>query len=214
MAIVHKLKFAVTAALSVGVSCSVATVAAAGSMAEPVMETAPVPVAQVLTPAAPSGWTGGYVGGSLGHASIDGTFNGADLFAGSPDGVSYGVHAGYNRGFGRFVLGGELQYEATDVQEGSSFLEFDSIARAKVRVGYDAGSFMPYLTTGVAQASVSNSSFAGDDSGAFAGIGVDYKYGEKLIVGTEVLQNKFDNFDGTGVDIEATTAALRLSFNF
>ncbi|SHF98646.1 Opacity protein [Loktanella atrilutea] len=200
--------------LSVGLFSFVATATAAGSIAEPVMEDVPAPLAQTATPPASSGWTGGYIGGSLGHTSIDGTFNGADLFAGSPDGGSFGVHAGYNRGFGQFVLGGELQYEVMDVQEGSSFLEFDSIARAKVRFGYDAGRFMPYVTTGVAQASVSNSSFAGDDSGAFAGLGVDYKYGQKLIVGAEVLQNKFDDFDGTGVDLEATTAALRLSFSF
>lgn len=196
------------------VFCSFLSPAYAGSLSEPVMAMAPAPVASAMPAPVTSDWTGSYIGGSLGYAKIDGSFNGADLFSGTPDGASYGVHAGYNRDFGRFVAGGELQYDATDVQEGSSFLKFDSIARAKVRVGYDAGVFMPYVTTGVAKASISNSSFAGDDTGAFAGLGVDYRYGQKFIVGAEILQNQFDDFDGSGVDLDATTAALRLSFRF
>ena len=203
-----------SSALVTAVCYALLSPAYAGSLSEPVVEMAPAPVESAMPPPVTSDWTGAYIGGSLGYAKIDGSFNGADLFAGTPDGASYGLHAGYNRDFGRFVLGGELQYEKTDVQEGTSFLKFDSIARAKVRVGYDAGKFMPYLTTGVAQASVSNSSFAGDDTGAFAGFGLDYKYGEKFIAGAEVLQNQFEDFGGSGVDLDATTAALRLSFSF
>ena len=204
-----------TSPLLVALSLACGTPALAGSLAEPIVAPAPAPVAIMPAQAtSASDWTGGYVGGSLGYAQIAGSFNGADLFAGSPDGAAYGIHAGYNRDFGTVVVGGELQYEMTNVKEGASFLEFDSIARAKVRVGYDAGQFMPYVTTGVARASVSNSSFAGEDTGTFAGLGVDYRYTPSLTVGAEVLQNNFDDFNGTGVDLDATTAALRLSFNF
>ena len=202
-------------ALLCGMTCG--TSVFAGSLAEPTMDVAPAMVPAVAMPAqaaSTADWTGGYVGGSLGYAQIDGTFNGADLFAESPDGVAYGIHAGYNRDFGRFVVGGELQYEATNVQEGSSFLKFDSIARAKLRVGYDAGQFMPFATTGVAQASVSNSSFAGEDSGAFAGLGVDYRYTPSLTIGAELLQHRFGDFSGSGVELDATTMGLRASFNF
>ena len=198
-------------ALLCGTTCG--TSVFAGSMAEPTMDAAPAMVMPAQA-ASPADWTGAYVGGSLGYARIDGTFNGADLFAGSPDGAAYGIHAGYNRDFGRVVVGGELQYEVTDVQEGSSFLKFDSIARAKLRVGYDAGQFMPYATTGVARASVSDSSFAGEDTGAFAGLGVDYRYTPSLTVGAEVLQHRFDDFNGSGVELDATTMGLRASFNF
>ncbi|SHE66966.1 Opacity protein [Loktanella atrilutea] len=204
-----------SARLALAILCGMTsgTSAVAGSMAEPTIDVAPTMVMPAPT-ASPADWTGAYVGGSLGYARIDGTFNGADLFAGSPDGTAYGIHAGYNRDFGRVVVGGELQYEATDVQEGSSFLQFGSIARAKLRVGYDAGRFMPYATTGVARASISNSSFAGEDTGAFAGLGVDYRYTPSLSVGAEILQHRFDDFNGSGVELDATTMGLRASFNF
>jgi len=32
--------------------------------------------------------------------------------------------------------------------------------------------------------------------------------------GAEVLQHQFDDFDGSGNDIDATTLAARVSFNF
>ena len=83
-----------------------------------------------------------------------------------------------------------------------------------MRVGYDFGKFLPYATAGVASAKVSSSSFAGTDTGALIGLGVDYQVGENLILGAEVIKNQFDNFEDSNVDLEATDAALRLSFRF
>jgi outer membrane immunogenic protein len=188
--------------------------ASAGSLAEPIMAVEPTPIGAAQVTLQTSGWTGAYIGGSLGYTLFDGSTNGANLFGGSLDGASYGAHAGYNHGFGKVVVGGELQYEATDVQEGSSFLELDSFARAKVRVGYDFGKFLPYATAGVASAKVSSSSFAGTDTGALIGLGVDYQVGQNLILGAEVIKNQFGNFEDSNVDLEATNAALRLSFRF
>jgi opacity protein-like surface antigen len=105
---------------------------------------------------APSGeWTGGYVGAQLGFGDftdndVEPTLEG--------NGATFGLNAGYNRDFGRFVLGGEVQFDGTasrpttnwDVTE-----EVDSVFRAGVRAGYDAGRFLPYVTGGYASASVS-----------------------------------------------------------
>ena len=79
----------------------------AGSLAEPVVE--PVMTAPVPAPDLGGDWTGFYTGLQLGYsdAEVDNGLEG--------DNGSYGFHAGYNYDFGRFVLGGELDYDKTDI---------------------------------------------------------------------------------------------------
>ncbi|WP_281982244.1 outer membrane protein [Thalassorhabdomicrobium marinisediminis] len=193
-------------------SCAAAALAVAaapafaGNLAEPVVVQAPAPVM-----AAPvvmgSDWTGAYVGGSLGYADIeeDGVF-----FDDDANGMTYGVHAGYDYDFGTFVLGGEIEIAGADIEDGTFNTEVDSIARLKARAGYDAGQFMPYLTAGVAQLNLDS----GDDTGAVYGVGLDYKMTDNIRVGGEVLKHDFEDFNGGTDDINATTASLRVSYEF
>ncbi|MEJ6401739.1 outer membrane protein [Yoonia sp. 2307UL14-13] len=192
--------------------------ATAGGLAEPVA--APVPVAP--PPVVPVGtdWTGFYAGGQLGFGSVEAEDDaGDDPITGDETGLLYGVHAGYLYDFGNLVLGGELDYDLSNIEpevgDDANF-EVDSVARAKVLLGYDAGQFLPYVTGGVAQLTTTSDDVDAldtDNDGTFAGIGAKYLLSDSIMLGGEVLQHQFDDYvDGT--DVEATTATLRASFRF
>ncbi|WP_108814993.1 outer membrane protein [Loktanella sp. Alg231-35] len=186
-----------------------AGMASAGGMAEPVIAPAPAP-APVMAPAPVrmgSDWTGFYAGGQIGYGQLD-----SDALADDTDGLTYGVHAGYLYDLGTIVLGAELDVDGTEIEDDAADIALDSVARAKLRVGYDAGVWMPYLTAGVARATTSGALDETDD-GSFAGLGLDYQVSNNIRVGGEVLQHQFDDFGGAA-DIDATTASARVSFSF
>jgi opacity protein-like surface antigen len=186
-----------------------ALTASAGGLAEPVVEAVPVPApAPAPVVYAGSDWSGFYVGGQLGYADFQ-----ADPFADDTNGGTYGVHAGYNYDFGSFVLGGEIDYDVADITDSATDITVDNITRLKLRAGYDAGAFMPYLTAGAVRAETSGA-LAETDDGAFAGLGVDYNFSDNIRIGAEVLQHQFEDFGGSGVDIDATTIGARVSYTF
>ena len=176
--------------------------ATAGNLAEPMVE--PVMTAPVPAPNLGGDWTGFYTGLQLGYADVDG-----DGALGDGDNGSYGFHAGYDYDFGRFVLGGELDYDKTDIDL-SGGAEVDSVARAKIKGGYDLGNTLLYATGGYARADTS----VGDEDGAFYGIGMNYKVTEQYTVGAELLQHEFDDVGNTGLDADATTFNIRGSYRF
>ncbi len=197
-----------TLALALGV---VAAPAFAGGLAQPVADpvapAAPVAVAPVMTG---SDWTGFYAGAQLGYGQSE-TNDDPKTF--DEDGALYGAQVGYNYDFGQFVLGGELDYTATDIK--SDVADIEGVARAKVRAGYDAGSFLPYVTAGFARAYTADN--LGDDDqhdGYLYGAGVDYKVTDSIVVGGEVLQHEFEDVGNTGLDLDATTVAARVNYQF
>tara|TARA_R100000541_G_scaffold30083_2_gene39215 strand:- start:419 stop:922 length:504 start_codon:yes stop_codon:yes gene_type:complete len=166
--------------------------------------TAPVPA-----PDLGGDWTGFYTGLQLGYsdAEVDNGLEG--------DNGSYGFHAGYNYDFGRFVLGGELDYDKTDIDlndaAGVTQGSIDSVARAKIKGGYDLGSTLIYATGGYARADTT----MGDEDGAFYGVGMDYKITEQYSVGAELLEHKFNDVSGvSGNDADVTTFNIRGSYRF
>ncbi|WP_341365646.1 porin family protein [Yoonia sp. BS5-3] len=188
---------------------AVAGMASAGGLSEPVAAPTPVPVAPAPVPVAPiSDWTGFYAGGQLGFGQLD-----SDDLTEDPDGLLYGVHGGYLYDLGSWIIGGELDIDGTEIEDETADVALDSVARAKLRVGYDAGNWLPYVTGGIAQASTSGA-VDGEDTGSFGGLGVEYRISDSMRVGGEVLQHQFEDFDGTGIDIDATTATARVSFQF
>ncbi|MCB4454150.1 outer membrane protein [Leisingera sp. McT4-56] len=172
----------------------------AGNLVEPVVEPAPAPAPVVINEG--GDWTGFYLGGQVGQLDADAS-NGA-----SGDDTSYGVHAGYNHDFGRFVLGGELDYDATDLDLSGETI--DSVARAKVKAGYDFGKVLAYVTGGVAEADTS----VGSETGDFYGVGLAYQVTDQWQIGGEVLEHDFDEFGDSGVGGDATSVSLRASFKF
>lgn len=185
---------------------------AAGNMSEPVMEPAPMPAPAPMPMQTSANWSGFYAGGSLGYATVD---DDAATFGDGFEGLTYGVHAGYDYDFGSFVMGGEIEISSFDVTDNETATSVDSVSRLKVRAGYDAGDVLPYLTAGVAQLNTSGAPLGDvDDTGAFYGLGMDYRIGSNLRVGGEVLQHEFDDYAGSGINADALTAGLRVSFEF
>lgn len=154
-------------------------------------------------------WTGLYGGVSLGYGDVTGSVAlGDDI-----NGTTYGIFAGYQRQFNSIVVGGELEWSATDWTDATIGLDVDSVARAKVRLGYDAGSFLPYAVIGAANVATSGA-VDDDDNGWFYGAGVDFSLGNGVILGAEVLQHEFDDYADTGIDVSATTLTARVAYSF
>lgn len=176
----------------------------AGSLDEPVMTEQPMVQAAPIV--VTGDWTGGYVGGQLGYANVD--VDGTD-----GDGPFGGLHAGYQSDMGTWVVGGEVDYDFADIElDGGGTI--DNIARLKLRGGYDMGNTLFYATAGAAyaEADVGGSNFS--DWGWLAGIGLDVKLSQAVSVGGELLYHQFDDFDDTGLDVDATTIAARVSYHF
>ncbi|WP_342075887.1 outer membrane beta-barrel protein [Yoonia sp. SS1-5] len=184
-------------------------VATAGGLAEPIATPAPAPVVPVAPVPVAGDWTGFYAGAQLGYGELD-----SDALDDDTNGAVYGAHAGYLYDLGSVVLGGELDLDGTNIEDEDADVALDTVTRAKLRVGYDAGAFMPYFTGGIAQARTSGA-VDGDGTGGFAGLGLEYRISDSLRVGGEVLQHQFEDFnDVDGLDIDATTATARVSFQF
>ena len=185
--------------------------AVAGGLSDPI-----VPVVPVTPPPPPvsADWTGPYIGVQVGSATATVVDADEDF-----SGTIYGVHAGYLYDFGTIVAGAEVDYDLTNISEtiavvgaGTIDLEVDYVARAKLRLGLDAGALLPYLVGGVAQMQITTVDEV-SDTGTFFGAGLDYQLNPSLRLGAEVLQHQFDAFDG-GSDIDVTTMALRASYTF
>ena len=107
------------------------------------------------------------------------------------------------------MLGGELDYDSTDVDLGGA-ATIDSVTRLKARFGYDFGLALGYVTAGVADVDTS----IGSESGEFYGIGVAYQVTDNFTLGGEILDHQFDDIEGSGVDADATTFTIRGSYRF
>jgi outer membrane immunogenic protein len=171
---------------------------------EPVV-VAPEPV---IVPSAD--WSGFYAGAQLGYADVDS--NGAGL---DGDGWLGGVHAGYRWDFGQFVAGAELDYDAADIDLGDVEGDtLDDVARLKLIGGYEFGNSLLYATAGAAHASAEVGGAELSDNGWFIGAGMDVAVNDRWTVGGELLQHQFDDFDGSGVDLDATTLKAKVALRF
>ena len=184
---------------------ALAAPAFAGGLDEPIVA-APVMVA----PPAGTDWTGFYVGGQVGTLNaevVDTPIEGS--------GTIYGVHAGYNYDLGSFVIGGEVDYDMAEIDlevGGVAIDTINSVARVKIKGGYDAGPALVYATAGLAQLDLEGLSETQD--GNFYGAGLSFMATQNIMVGGEVLKHSFESIDGGPLDAEATTFTLRASFRF
>ncbi|WP_199261941.1 outer membrane protein [Paracoccus binzhouensis] len=182
----------------------------AGGYVAPVVEQ---PVAAPIETAAPApvgNWDGFYAGLQYGKGS--GNLGNRGTLPDLDDFDAYGVHAGYQRGFGSFVLGGELDYNKVSPDEVYSD---GDMTRLRLRAGYDAGRFLPYATLGAAKLDTDEFS----DTGLTYGLGVDYKVAEHFTVGAEYTRNDFKDVlqDSAGVDgndLDLNMVQLRASYKF
>lgn len=179
------------------------TAAFAGGYQAPVVETTPAVV--VETAAAEVDWTGFYAGLQYGQGNADASYAGYSADIGDFD--AWGLHAGYLRDMGKYVLGGELDYNRL-TGDGDGHAD---LWRLRGRVGADLGKFQPYLTLGVARYSDEDLS----ETGFTYGIGAEYLFTPRFSMGVEYSRNSFhDVADVDGLDLDADAVQLRASFRF
>ena len=192
-----------TAALAAVVAFG-AMPALAGGPTEVYNEPAVAPAPVVL--AAPnSDWSGLYVGGQLGYGDVSSSSGALD-----GSGFSTGLIAGYRVDMGQFVAGIEGNYDWTDIDLGGGVATLDNVARLKLIGGYDMGPALLYGTV----AAVRAESSVGNDSGYALGVGMDYALTDRMTLGAELMEHRFDDFNGLGVDLDATTFNTRVGFRF
>ena len=193
------MKFVFTA-----VSASLlATATFAGGYAEPFAEP---PLAPTVAYATGTDWSGFYVGLQYGTGELSLSDGVAKVDGGDFD--AYGVHAGYMRDLGGFVVGAELDYNKVELDVDS---EADGdLVRFRGRLGADLGRFMPYATLGFASLSSDGES----ESGTTYGIGADYLATDSFSVGLDYSKHDFDDIDGSGISADADLVQVRASFRF
>lgn len=182
----------------------IATGAFAGGYTPPVVESPVVVVEETPVATDLGDWTGFYAGVAYGQGE-------AKLELGSArdknDMDAYGVFAGYQHDFGKYVLGGELNYNNVELDDVSGSGDLFSL---RGRAGYDFGRILPYVTVGYAHLDGGVS-----EDGLVYGIGADFKVTEHFVVGGEYTRHDFDDVDGvSGLDLKADLVQIRASYRF
>lgn len=173
-------------------------------------EPAPVAVAPIAPAPVGYDWSGFYGGVQLEYGDVS-----VDPINDDGTGALYGVFGGYRYDFGNVVLGAELDLTAADIELDGAFNgSIDTVHRLGVEAGFDAGPALIYGTAGMAYASATSAGTDFEDNGYFFGAGVDYLVTDQIILGAEVLQHEFDDFDNTGLDVSATTFGINAAFRF
>ena len=197
-----KLVFATVAASLIAGS------ALAGGYTAPVANPEPIVVAPVVVDDA-SDWTGFYAGAQYGKGSAELSLNGTND---DEDMDAYGLHAGYLRDFGKFVLGGELDYNKLDIDNVD---DKGDLTRLRARAGYDMGRFMPYVTLGVAKLSMDGEGYDISETDVTYGIGGDFKVTDAFTVGAEYSKQDFSDVDDIdGLDLDTDMVQVRAAYHF
>ncbi len=170
------------------------------------VEVEPTPVAPPapVAPVSPD-WTGAYVGGQLGWAFVHTDVSGID-----GNGLIGGLVAGYDLDLGNWVIGAGLDYDFADIGLGGG-VDLERVWRAKLRAGYKIGQGLAYGTVGYAKAETDN---LGSEDGYVIGAGYEHMLTDNFALGGEILYHEFDNFNGSGIDVDATTVQMRGTFRF
>jgi len=166
------------------------------------------PVMEEVVAAGPD-WSGAYVGGQFGYGDVDSSPEGLGGY-----GWLGGVHAGYRWDLGNWVAGTELTWDKASIDLGDAAGELDSVAALKLTAGREIGNSLVYGALGIAQAEATVGGADLSDDGIVYGLGFDYAVNDRWTVGGEVLQHDFDDFDATGVDLDATTVKAKVSLQF
>jgi outer membrane immunogenic protein len=195
------------------------------TLATPVLAGGPTviaddPIAEAMpAPAAVHDWSGPYVGLSYGRASgdISDPFFTYDY----DDGSAKGGFVGFNLQRGNLVYGGELGYSSVS---GSTILlgggddSLDSLLDLRGRVGFAVGKALIYGSLGYSRANLTiNTTDGAKLTGTSAGLGVDFKVTERLLVGADYISRDLDGRnDFNTFDLESTvnTVGLRVGLSF
>ncbi len=195
-------------AIAALIAGSLPMAAMAGGPVQPIVEP------MVAMPAAPvmmtgSNWTGAYAGATLGFGRFRANQGAKD----GNQGIA-GVHAGYRHDFGTMVLGGELGYSKNDIGLKGGDNQINSTVSAQMMLGADLGRSLAYVAGGVSRANGEIDGNKGTENGYFAGIGMDYALTDKWTLGGEVIASKYNDFKGSGIDLNNTSLLMKLGYRF
>jgi outer membrane immunogenic protein len=159
------------------------------------------------------GWTGAYVGGSVGYAwlrDVDNQF--APPLHDEGQDWNVGGHVGYLQQFGNFVVAAEAEAQAMDIRyELLDFIKVSSFYTLKGRAGV---TFDRLLVTGHLGGTYATTNVGLKDWGWVVGAGVDYALTDHIIVGGQYSHHTFDTFDDTLIDATVDTVSARASYRF
>ncbi|MFV0410522.1 MAG: outer membrane protein [Paracoccus sp. (in: a-proteobacteria)] len=188
-------------------ACLISGAAFAGGYAQPVAD--PI-IVEPPMPSEQSAWDGFYLGGQYGTGSLDFSYAG---YSEDFDADAYGVHAGYLRDLGQWVIGVELDYNNLELDDADIDGNGD-MTRLRARAGYDFGKVLPYVSLGTAWISTKDSD--GAEVGVTYGVGVDFMpFNDKFSVGLEYSRQDFNDIDGIdGLDLTADMFQLRAAYRF
>ncbi|SLN38582.1 hypothetical protein PSA7680_01910 [Pseudoruegeria aquimaris] len=150
-------------------------------------------------------FTGFYAGAQLGYGDV-----GTNAPGVSGDDWIGGIILGYDYDFGDWVIGGGIDYDWADINIAAG-VDVESVWRIKARGGYNWDNSLIYATAGYADA---GTNALGSSDGWLAGIGYEYRVRSDLSLGAELLYHEFDDFNGSGIDVDATTVQFRASYRF
>ncbi len=168
--------------------------------------------ATLAVPAAAGDWTGFYGGAQIGYAT--GSVDPGSL---GIDGTDYGIHAGYNRDMGEWVLGGELTYSGASYDYDFPIpVEGTALVTVKLRAGYDLGPGLLYGVAGWSKTWVDSPLLPNSisDDGALFGLGYEHRISDQISIGAEYNHNTFTNFNDSPSDVTLDTIQARVSFHF
>lgn len=166
-----------------------------------------------------SNWSGFYAGLQVGFASSEATNSStSDRF--DATGADYGLHAGYRRDLGNWVLGAELEFSGASLDFENVPIDtgIETMGFVKLIGGADLGRFLVYTTAGGAFARIDSASIGKvDGRGYFAGIGGAYRINGRFSLGLEYKHSWLKEFDVSvpfDTEIEIDTVELRASYRF
>jgi outer membrane immunogenic protein len=189
-------------------------------------------------------WSGLYVGGSIGTANretewndLDDDWGGGIQASDGVDATAIGAHLGYNWQWGNWVVGAQGGFSFADASE-TEFVNGDVdvdnslsfVADLRANAGYAWGSFLPYVTAGVAYSDLEHSWLEiddtedswqdfGNETALVYGAGVQYAFAPKWSAGLEYVIYDFDsetetNPDGYRMDVETQMDVVRFTLNY
>lgn len=193
-------------------------------------------------PAVPAfSWQGFYIGGQIGGAWSDSTIQGTNIFGTqnpkwSPDASGFigGLYAGYNVDVGNsVVLGIETDFAWADISKSKSTTFDEGIATGRlkekwlgatrVRAGYAADRWLPYIAAGVAygkvdglvRTDVNRYSSSKTLTGWTAGGGLDYAMTDNILLRleyryTDLGDKSFSFGGGVGTKFKYKTNDFRV----
>lgn len=163
-------------------------------------------------------WTGFY--GGLGVMGGTGEVQPGPTFDLDDNSIGLEGFVGYQHAVGDFVLGGEFAFSTAEFDNTTfpTLSNYSDILDLKVKLGYAAGRWMPYLVAGRSQVTGTAAGTGYNSTGYSYGVGVNYAVNDKLFVGAELLDRKLngagDSSKYSNTDLDIRTIAVRVAWKF